>query len=71
VSYNKDDNSLNIETTNIPEGTIPEIYTTAGLYYKGTLAINADAGQYPLQLKLGEETPFKLSWAGYLFTTKL
>lgn len=71
VSYNKDDNSLNIETTNVPEGTIPEIYTTAGLYYKGTLAINADAGQYPLQLKLGEETPFKLSWAGYLFTTKL
>lgn len=71
VSYNKDDNSLNIETTNIPEGTIPEIYTTAGLYYKGTLAINADAGQYPLQLKLGKETPFKLSWAGYLFTTKL
>lgn len=72
VSYNKDDNSLNIETTNIPEGIIPEIYTTAGLYYKGTLAINADAGQYPLQLKLGEENiPFKLSWAGYLFTTKL
>ena len=71
VSYNKDDNSLNIETTNIPEGTIPEIYTTAGLYYEGAVAINADAGQYPLQLKLGEETPFKLSWAGYLFTTKL
>lgn len=71
VTYNIDDNSLNIETTDVKKGTVPEIYTTAGLYYKGTLAINADAGQYPLQLKLGEETPFKLSWAGYLFTTKL
>lgn len=71
VSYNINDNSLSVETTNVPKGIIPEIYTTAGLYYKGTLAINADAGQYPLQLKLGEETPFKLSWAGYLFTTKL
>ena len=52
--------------------TIPNVYTTAGSYYKGTLSINADAGQYPIQLKLGDdETPFKLSWAGYLFTTKL
>lgn len=41
------------------------------IYYKGTLSINADAGQYPIKLQLGNDTPFKLSWAGYLYTTKL
>lgn len=39
--------------------------------YRGILTLDAKAGQYPLKLELGDTTPFKLSWAGYLFTTKL
>ena len=39
--------------------------------YRGILTLDAKAGQYPLKLELGDATPFKLSWAGYLFTTKL
>lgn len=54
-----DDSKANIEAT---DGSI---------YYRGILSINADAGQFPIKLQLGAETPFKLSWAGYLHTTKL
>ena len=39
--------------------------------YRGILTLDAKAAQYPLKLELGDTTPFKLSWAGYLFTTKL
>lgn len=39
--------------------------------YRGILTLDAKAGQYPLKLELGDTTPFKLSWAGYLSTTKL
>lgn len=68
VSYDKTNDILTLEM--IKSG-LTEVYIDIGTFYKGTLSINADAGQYPLQLKLGNETPFKLSWAGYLYTTKL
>lgn len=68
VSYDKTNDILTLKT--IKSG-LTEIYIDIGTFYKGTLSINADASQYPLQLKLGNETPFKLSWAGYLYTTKL
>lgn len=54
-----DDSKANVETK---DGSI---------YYRGILSINADAGQFPIKLQLGADTPFKLSWAGYLHTTKL
>lgn len=68
VSYDKANDIL---TLKIVKKGLTEVYIDVGTFYKGTLSINADAGQYPLQLKLGNETPFKLSWAGYLYTTKL
>lgn len=68
VSYDKANDILKLK---IAKKGLTEVYIDIGTFYKGTLSINADAGQYPLQLKLGNETPFKLSWAGYLYTTKL
>lgn len=68
VSYDKTNDIL---TLGMLKSGLTEVYIDIGTFYKGTLSINADAGQYPLQLKLGNETPFKLSWAGYLYTTKL
>lgn len=65
------DKANDILTLKIVKKGLTEVYIDVGTFYKGTLSINADAGQYPLQLKLGNETPFKLSWAGYLYTTKL
>lgn len=65
------DKANDILTLKIAKKGLTEVYIDVGTFYKGTLSINADAGQYPLQLKLGNETPFKLSWAGYLYTTKL
>lgn len=50
---------------------VEDIYTGSGDYMKGTLLIDATANEYPIKLQLGNETPFKLSWAGYLTTTKL
>lgn len=68
AKYSSDDGSLTLKTK---IKNLNDIYIKTGSYYKGTLSINADAGQYPLQLKLGDEVPFKLSWAGYLHTTRL
>lgn len=66
--YSSVDGSLTLKTV---IKNLNDIYIKTGSYYKGILSINADAGQYPLQLKLGDEVPFKLSWAGYLHTTRL
>lgn len=68
VSYNKETDTL---TLILKQSKIQEIFIKSGTYYQGTLSINADASQYPLQLELGKTVPFKLSWAGYLYTTRL
>lgn len=52
----------------------PQVKVNTGdedVYQRGVLSLNANADQFPLQLKLGKDTPFKLSWVGYLYTTKL
>ncbi len=52
----------------------PQVKVNTGdedVYQRGVLSLNATAAEFPLQLKLGKDTPFKLSWIGYLYTTKL
>lgn len=57
--------------TVINASNMKEIYTNSGEYKKGVLTIDAAANEYPIKLQLGNETPFKLSWAGLLSTSKL
>lgn len=70
-SFNYSGNN-NYTFTDLPSGyNISELYTGSGVYMKGVMTIDATANEYPIKLDLGNETPFKLSWAGLLTTTKL
>ena len=48
-----------------------KVNDTTEQIWRGQFVLDAENGEFPLKLELGNTTPFKLSWAGYLFTTKL
>lgn len=70
-SFNYSGNN-NYTFIDLPSGyNVSELYTGSGDYMKGVMTIDATANEYPIKLDLGNDTPFKLSWAGLLTTTKL
>ena len=48
-----------------------KVNDTTEQIWRGKFVLDAENGEFPLKLELGDTTPFKLSWAGYLYTTKL